>query len=284
MCTKAQPHNTLPKTKSCPALGYRTSYPNRVASNQTLFLFLCLNKHNLSCLFLAVWCLACNMLHISLVAKGNHMNLILKLPFCIKGFFFDSHPLCQLPPRDSIQAPNIVDFAMATSIGVMFFQGLEADARVKQFEEIAAACLQLLQRLGKPPYLKSIFDVWVTTTSALAALERTLFPNDPEQTPSHLSLPPGWRPLSAVCEPEFRVHQPLVIIQDNNLIWYSTPRSTSGLGGVRVEIDPCSPCKDSDENNQAYFFSLLAGWRWPYQFPEDMQHYISWPQRSSYFW
>ena len=121
-----------------------------------------------------------------------------------------------------MQAPNIVDFAMATSIGVMFFQGLEADARVKQFEEIAAACLQLLQHLGKPPYLKSIFDVWVTTTSALAALERTLFPNDPVQTPSHLSLPPGWRPLSAVCEPEFRVHQPLLHTARQNLELFRT--------------------------------------------------------------
>jgi hypothetical protein len=27
------------------------------------------------------------MLHISLVAKGNHMNLFLKLPFCIKENF-----------------------------------------------------------------------------------------------------------------------------------------------------------------------------------------------------
>jgi hypothetical protein len=93
-----------------------------------------------------------------------------------------------------MQAPNIVDFAVATSIGVMFFQGLEADARVRQFEEIAEACLRLLQHLGRPPYLKSIFDVWVTPTSALAALERTLFPNEPVQTPAHLSMPPGWRP------------------------------------------------------------------------------------------
>lgn len=57
-----------------------------------------------------------------------------------------------------MQAPNIVDFAVATSIGVMFFQELEADARVRQFEEIAEACLRLLQHLGRPPYLKSIFD------------------------------------------------------------------------------------------------------------------------------
>ena len=121
-----------------------------------------------------------------------------------------------------MQAPNIVDFAVATSIGVMFFQGLEADARVRQFEEIAEACLRLLQHLGRPPYLKSIFDVWVTTTSALAALERTLFPTDPVQTPSHLSLPPGWRPLSAVCEPAFRVHQPLLRTARQNLELFRT--------------------------------------------------------------
>ena len=101
-----------------------------------------------------------NMLYLAWWQKGNHLNLFLKLPFCSKGKFFDSHPLWQLPPRDSIsmQAPNIVDFAVATSIGVMFFQELEADARVRQFEEIAEACLRLLQHLGRPPYLKSIFD------------------------------------------------------------------------------------------------------------------------------
>ena len=109
-----------------------------------------------------------------------------------------------------MQQPNIVDFAVATSIGVMFFQGLNTDTGVREFEEIAGICLTLLQFLGKPPYLKSIFDVWVTSTAALAALERTLFPNDPVQTPSHLALPTGWKPLSAVCNQEFRAHLPLL--------------------------------------------------------------------------
>ena len=48
------------------------------------------------------------------------------------------------------------------------------------------------------------------------------FPNDPVQTPSHLSLPPGWRPLSAVCEPEFRVHQPLLHTARQNLELFRT--------------------------------------------------------------
>jgi len=78
-----------------------------------------------------------------------------------------------------MQAPNIVDFAVATSIGVMFFQGRDRDTRVRQFEQIAEACLRLLQHLGRPPYLKSIFDLWVTTTAALAQLERMLFPTEP---------------------------------------------------------------------------------------------------------
>ena len=109
-----------------------------------------------------------------------------------------------------MQQPNIVNFAVATSIGMMFFQGLDADQRIREFEELAGACLAILQHLGKPPFLKSVFDTWVTATSALAALERALFPNDPVQTPGHLALPPAWRPLSAVCEPEFRAHRPLV--------------------------------------------------------------------------
>jgi len=106
-----------------------------------------------------------------------------------------------------MQAPNIVNFAVATSIGVMFFQGLETDNRVRQFEEIAEACLRLLQHLGRPPYLKSVFDLWVTTTAALSQLERMLFPDEQVQTPTHLAAPPGWKPLSAVCDPAFRVHE-----------------------------------------------------------------------------
>jgi len=117
-------------------------------------------------------------------------------------------PVFQLPALGYIhmQAPNIVDFAVATSIGVMFFQGTNTDSRVRQFEQIAETCIRLLQHLGRPPYLKSIFDLWVTTTAALAQLERMLFPTEPVQTPTHLTSPPGWRPLSAVCEPTFRVH------------------------------------------------------------------------------
>ena len=109
-----------------------------------------------------------------------------------------------------MQAPNIVNFAVATSICVMFFQGTETDIRVRHFEEIAEACLRLLEFLGRPPFLKSIFDLWVTTTAALAQLERMLFPNDQVQTPTHLAAPPAWRPLSAVCEPAFEGHHALI--------------------------------------------------------------------------
>ena len=145
----------------------------------------------------------------SSVGCGKACELIYQVAFFPQGNF----RVPPLPPgifTPLMQQPNIVDFAVATSIGLMFFQGLETDTRVRQFEDIAAACLALLQFLGKPPYLKSVFDVWVTSTAALAALERALFPNDPVQTPGHLALPPGWRPLSAVCDPEFRVHQALL--------------------------------------------------------------------------
>ena len=131
-----------------------------------------------------------------------------------------------LPPQKLrvMQQQNIVNFAVATSIGMAFFSGLEADQRVREFEELAGACLAILQQLGKPPYLKSVFDTWVTATSALAALERALFPNDPVQTPGHLALPPAWRPLSGVCAADFRVHRPLVIRAKGHLerfrLWF----------------------------------------------------------------
>jgi len=150
---------------------------------------------------------------------------VLKLPFRFKGKFLIP-PVLQLPALGEIhmQAPNIVDFAVATSIGVMFFQGRDTDTRVRQFEQIAEACLRLLQHLGRPPYLKSIFDLWVTTTAALAQLERMLFPTEPVQTPTHLTSPPGWRPLSAVCEPPFRVHHAMLRTGRDNLqqfrIWF----------------------------------------------------------------
>lgn len=105
-----------------------------------------------------------------------------------------------------MQAPNIVNFAVATSVCVMFFQGPETDTRVQQVETIAEACLRILEHLGRPPFLKSLFDLWITTTAALAQLERMLFPNEAIQTPTHLAAPPAWRPLSAVCDPCFRCH------------------------------------------------------------------------------
>ena len=121
-----------------------------------------------------------------------------------------------------MQAANIVNFAVATSICVMFFQGTETDNRVRQFEEIAEACLRLLEYLGRPPFLKSIFDLWVTTTAALAQLERMLFPDEQIQTPTHLAAPPAWKPLSAVCEPAFRGNQATIQRALRNLEQFRT--------------------------------------------------------------
>ena len=116
-----------------------------------------------------------------------------------------------------MQNSNIVDFAVATSISMRYFQGLNVDHRVQQFEEMKGACLVLLQLVGKPPFMKSVFALWVTITSFLAVLERTLFPNQPQETPTHLGLPQHWRPLSAVLDPNFEPHTDLIDLALQNI-------------------------------------------------------------------
>ena len=143
---------------------------------------------------------------------GSWKTSVFPIRVCTVAFYtssnFGTFHICHR--ATVMQAPTIVNFAVATSICVMFFQGTETDIRVRHFQEIAEACLRLLEHLGRPPFLKSIFDLWVTTTAALAQLERMLFPNDQVQTPTHLAAPPAWRPLSAVCEPAFAGHHALI--------------------------------------------------------------------------
>ena len=99
-----------------------------------------------------------------------------------------------------MQPSNIVNFAVATSVSMQYFQGNPTDGR------IAHATSTVLCHIGKPPFMKSIYDLWVTVTSAMAVLERTLFPNQLVTTPTALALSQAWRPLSAVMDDSFQVH------------------------------------------------------------------------------
>ena len=157
----------------------------------------------------------CITLHISRPA-------LICVPICCSCLVKLRAPCLSSPFQTTMQPSNIVNFAVATSVSMQYFQGHPTDGRLQQFEEIAAASSALLQHIAKPPYMKSIYDLWVTVTSAMAVLERTLFPNQPIQTPTALALPQNWKPLCAVLDESLQMHAELIPMAMRNLDAFNT--------------------------------------------------------------
>ena len=93
-----------------------------------------------------------------------------------------------------MQTPKIVNFTVMATVGVAFLQQQLSDdtaSRVRQFEQIVAACAAVLQFLGRPRFLDSLFQLWSGLTHSLILMEALLFPEQPVQTSSQLALPRG---------------------------------------------------------------------------------------------
>ena len=91
-----------------------------------------------------------------------------------------------------MQTPEIVNFTVMATVGVAFLQQQLSDdtaSRVRQFEQIVAACAAVLQFLGRPRFLDSLFQLWSGLTHSLILMEALLFPEQPVQTSSQLALP-----------------------------------------------------------------------------------------------
>ena len=106
-----------------------------------------------------------------------------------------------------MQTPDIVNFTVMATVGVAFLQQQLSDhtaSRVRQFEQIVAACAAVLQFLGRPKYLDSLFQLWSGLTHSLILMEALIFPEQPVQTSSQLALPRENLALPAIMDDKFQ--------------------------------------------------------------------------------
>jgi len=106
-----------------------------------------------------------------------------------------------------MQTPEIINFTVMATVGVAFLQQQMSDDtanRVMQFERIVGACTAVLQFIGRPRYLDSLFQLWSGLTHSLILMEALLFPEQPIQTSSQLALPRENMPLSHILDDGFQ--------------------------------------------------------------------------------
>ena len=52
-----------------------------------------------------------------------------------------------------------MNFAIVVSIGMQFLQGSATETRLVQFEQLAAAAAALIQHIGPPPFMLSMYNL-----------------------------------------------------------------------------------------------------------------------------
>ena len=123
-----------------------------------------------------------------------------------------------------MQTPEIVNFTVMATVGVAFLQQQLSDdtaSRVRQFEQIVAARAAVLQFLGRPRFLDSLFQFWSGLTHSLILMEALLFPEQPVQTSSQLALPRENLPLSSIMDDRFQQWAPLIPLAIQSLAEYT---------------------------------------------------------------
>lgn len=123
--------------------------------------------------------------------------------------------LCLTPGR--LLPLSISNFAVILSIGMRFFHGDSTESGLMMCEQLAAASKAILQHIGRPPFILSLYNLWVSVSQCLAVFERTIFPEQEVQTSTSLVTPPRLRPLSAVMEDSFQEFAPLILAAIQNL-------------------------------------------------------------------
>jgi hypothetical protein len=101
----------------------------------------------------------------------------------------------------------IISLTAAISIGFRYLEPIHPDMQTAQnlqeqrlldFDKIVSACKWIIQQVGRPKYLDSLWNLWQQLSESMFTLERTLWPTQPPETPLHIQLPPQPRPLSDV--------------------------------------------------------------------------------------
>ena len=113
---------------------------------------------------------------------------------------------------------NVVNFTVIATIGLANMnRGQFPEGRIMNFETMAGALKCLLEHLGRPLYLSSIFQLWTGITNSLVLMETMHFPDQAPATNTALILPPRARPLSAILDHDFGQHIPLIAPATNCL-------------------------------------------------------------------
>ena len=106
----------------------------------------------------------------------------------------------------------IISLTAAISIGFRYLEPIHhnmqtaqnlQEQRLLDFDKIVSACKWIIQQLGRPKYLDSIWNLWSQLSESMFTLERTLWPTQPPETELHIRLPPQPRPLSDVLLDDF---------------------------------------------------------------------------------
>ena len=101
----------------------------------------------------------------------------------------------------------IISLTAAISIGFRYLEPIHPNMQTAQnlqeqrlldFDKIVTACKRIIQQVGRPKYLDSIWSLWSQLSESMFTLERTLWPNQPPETELHIALPQQPRPLSDV--------------------------------------------------------------------------------------
>ena len=122
----------------------------------------------------------------------------------------------------------IISLTAAISIGFRYLEPIHhnmqtaqnlQEQRLLDFDKIVSACKWIIQQVGRPKYLDSIWNLWSQLSESMFTLERTLWPTQPPETELHIRLPPQPRPLSDVLLDNFDEYaayapQPLILLSD----------------------------------------------------------------------
>ena len=114
----------------------------------------------------------------------------------------------------------IVGLTAAISMTFRFLEPIHHDIHTEQniqeqrlldVDKIIFASKLLLQQLGRPKYLDSIWCLWSHLSQGVYMLERTLWPTQAPETQLHVLLPPTSRPLSELMLDNFDQHVQYVL-------------------------------------------------------------------------
>ena len=101
----------------------------------------------------------------------------------------------------------IISLTAAISIGFRYLEPIHhnmqtaqnlQEQRLLDFDKIVSACKWIIQQVGRPKCMDSLWALWSQLSESMFTLESTLWPTQPPETQLHILLPPQPRPLSDV--------------------------------------------------------------------------------------